>query len=240
VERGELEIRRQAVKMRRGGFLRRAHSQAEVETWLRGQLFPLFRQYVVEVAADHLETLLRKRRNLLVRGDYGEIDPVPWFRELRYFLSDVCMIDQAIMELIGDALIADLDLILERVAGAPPPEGVASANSEEVQPAEYECLCAEHMRACGFDATLTKASGDQGVDVIARKPGLTVVLQCKYYSSPVGNKAVQEVFAGKRFVGADLAVVVSNNEFTDSARQLAQALGVLLLHDSQIRAYFGE
>jgi Restriction endonuclease len=76
--------------------------------------------------------------------------------------------------------------------------------------------------------------GTKGVDVIARKDGISVAIQCKRYSNPVGNKAVQEVFAGKGYVGADIGVVVSNTTFTPQAKELASNLGVLLLHHDEL------
>ena len=63
-----------------------------------------------------------------------------------------------------------------------------------------------------------------------KKKGITLAIQCKYYSKPVGNKAVQEVSAGQVYYKADYAAVVSNNTYTKSARQLAQNCNVLLLN----------
>ena len=91
-------------------------------------------------------------------------------------------------------------------------------------------MCANTLKKNGWKTNLTPGSGDQGVDVIAKREGIRVVLQCKKYSSPVGNKAVQEVFSGKGFEDADFAAVVSNADYTAAARQLAQKNGVLLLH----------
>jgi restriction system protein len=81
---------------------------------------------------------------------------------------------------------------------------------------------------------VTQATGDQGVDVIAMKNGMRVVLQCKKYSSPVGNKAVQEIVAGKIHEQAHHAAVVTNNTFTSSALQLASTNGVKLLHVTEL------
>ena len=66
-----------------------------------------------------------------------------------------------------------------------------------------------------------------------------VFLQCKKYSNPVGNKAVQEANAGKGFEGAEVAAVVTNNTYTPSARQLASAIGVYLLHYSELASFGG-
>ena len=61
--------------------------------------------------------------------------------------------------------------------------------------------------------------------------------QCKKYTSPIGNKAVQEIIAGKQFVQADIAAVVSNSRYTSSAKQLANVTGVYLLHYSELKQF---
>lgn len=71
---------------------------------------------------------------------------------------------------------------------------------------------------------------DQGVDVIAEKNGLRVAIQCKLYSKPVGNKAVQEIAAGKVHQQAHYGAVVTNGSFTISAKELAATNGIRLLH----------
>jgi restriction system protein len=81
---------------------------------------------------------------------------------------------------------------------------------------------------------LTKGSGDQGIDIIATKDGVVVVLQCKRYSGSVGNKAVQEVLGGKEMIKANHAAVVTNSTYTKSARQLAANSGVMLIHFDQL------
>lgn len=75
---------------------------------------------------------------------------------------------------------------------------------------------------------VTKGSGDQGVDIIATKDEIKYAIQCKCYSSDVGNTAVQEVYAGKNLYGCHVAVVLTNRHFTAGAKQLAQTTGVLL------------
>lgn len=75
---------------------------------------------------------------------------------------------------------------------------------------------------------VTSASNDYGIDVLAEKDGIKYAIQCKYYTQPVGNKAVQEAYSGKAFYNCHIAVVATNNVFTDNAINLAQKNGVLL------------
>jgi restriction system protein len=106
--------------------------------------------------------------------------------------------------------------------------------SDDMNPVEYENMCADILSENGWVTRITSASGDQGVDVFAEKDGRSVVLQCKKYTSPVGNKAVQEAHAGRGFMGASAAAVVTNTSYTQSAKQLASTLGVLLLHHDEL------
>lgn len=93
---------------------------------------------------------------------------------------------------------------------------------------EFEELIAKLFRKMGYDAEVTKASGDQGVDVIATKNGFKYGIQAKCYSGQVGNSAIQEVVAGKTYYSLNKAIVVTNNFFTKSAIKLAEANGVVL------------
>jgi restriction system protein len=108
------------------------------------------------------------------------------------------------------------------------------AFSQNMTPVEYEQFVAKILRDFGWSARLTAATGDQGIDVIAEKKSIKVVIQCKLYSKPVGNAAVQEAIAGKSFERANFAAVVTNAGFTTSAKQLATSSGVILLHHGQL------
>lgn len=94
---------------------------------------------------------------------------------------------------------------------------------------DYEKWCAAYLRRHGFSQiTLTKATGDQGIDILALRHHLKYGIQCKFYDTPVGNSSVQEAYTGAAFYGCDRAVVMSNTEFTRGAQQLAKETDVLL------------
>lgn len=103
---------------------------------------------------------------------------------------------------------------------------------------DFETYIAMILQRIGYgNIQLTKGSGDQGVDIIAEKDGMKYAFQCKRYDKPVGNKAVQEVFAGKFFYHCHAAVVVTNNYFTQSAKDLAHENGVVLWDRTFLERY---
>lgn len=93
---------------------------------------------------------------------------------------------------------------------------------------EFEHFVCELYTKMGYKAEVTKQSGDQGLDVIAEKGDKRIGIQAKCYSGTVGNSAVQEAVAGRSFYHCDKVVVVTNNYFTASAKELAQSNDVIL------------
>lgn len=94
---------------------------------------------------------------------------------------------------------------------------------------EFEDFCCHLLSENGFsNIKTTKASGDQGIDILAQKDNLKYGIQCKCYSSNVGNSAIQEVFSGIRYYGCDKGIVLTNQFFTRSAIDLAQSTGIIM------------
>lgn len=94
---------------------------------------------------------------------------------------------------------------------------------------EYEKYCATWLKKHGYhNIQVTKASNDQGIDILAYKKRKRYGFQCKYYESPVGNDAVQQAFTGATYYNCDIAVVITNTTFTRSAISLAQETDVVL------------
>ena len=106
---------------------------------------------------------------------------------------------------------------------------------------DFEEYFARLLRRRGYiDVTVTKGSGDFGVDVIAHLNGERVLFQCKRYSQPVGVKAVQEIYAGIPHYHGQSAVVVTSNHFTDAAFTLAEETGVCLWDRGTLKQLIAE
>jgi len=93
---------------------------------------------------------------------------------------------------------------------------------------EFEQFLNDLFEKMGYDSEVTKASGDQGIDIIAMKNEKSFGIQAKCYSNVVSNKAVQEVVAGLNYYKLDQGIVITNNKFTKSAEDLARANNILL------------
>ena len=99
---------------------------------------------------------------------------------------------------------------------------------------EFEHTVAALLRMNGFDAKVTKGSGDYGADVIATKDNVKWVFQCKWYSHPVGFEAVREAYGALNWYRADKAAVITNSTFTRQAKQYAEEYRVQLFNGAEL------
>lgn len=194
---------------------------------------------------EHFRALKIKRAQGTRTDSYGTVVDDGWKKETKYFRDKVVLpdlmrkIDTPNMNAeIKDAVISGLadytNLIEKFYDELSTSQGIDVEFNDAMDGVEFENYCANLLDKAGWRTETTKTSGDQGVDILARIDDLSVVIQCKRFSSPVGNSAVQEIFAGKEFEDADYAAVVTNNSYTNSAKQLAAKNQVLLLHYSEL------
>lgn len=89
---------------------------------------------------------------------------------------------------------------------------------------EFEKLLTDKFNELNFIATQTKGSGDFGADIIVETSNQTkIIIQCKRFTSKVNLKAVQEVIGAVGHFEADIGIVITNNEFLNSAIKLAKS-----------------
>jgi hypothetical protein len=98
----------------------------------------------------------------------------------------------------------------------------------------FEREIAARFAKCGCQYEMTPPTGDQGADLIVRYKGRRIAVQVKRWSGAVGNRAVQEVVASQKIYGCGEAWVVTNSRFTQNAREVATAHGVVLVEGTEL------
>lgn len=108
-------------------------------------------------------------------------------------------------------------------------KNIEHINYDSLSGKEFERFCADLLLKNGFkNVIVTKGSGDHGIDILAEKESISYAIQCKCYSSKIGNFAIQEALTGKKLYRKDIAVVLTNQYFTEQAKKEGLALGVKL------------
>lgn len=207
---------------------------------------------ITDTIQTHSKTLCIKREQLTLADPYGNVDLAKFHDHLVYFIQNVIVRDlkaKGFRPQFIDTFVTSkkgLENIVAKIYAAVEGEAGKIVTSDLLNVKtgiDYEYFCKRLLEASGWSVLTTPATGDQGADLIATKSGVRVIFQCKFYSQPVGNKAVQEAHTAKAHQRADFAVVVSNATYTDAARQLAQTSGVFLIHHhllSSMESVLGE
>lgn len=196
-----------------------------------------------KIAHQHEATLVRKKIQGVITDEYKRQDDSKWKNDFRYFCDHILREDPSFAEALNTflALTKNDDIDHEQIHReiySHIETKIESANLKTSLPyhtgQDYELFCKAELLNSDWIVQTTPHTGDQGVDLVAEKDGVRVAIQCKFYSSPIGNAAVQQVIAGKLFYHATHAAVVSNTTYTAAAQQLAARSNVLLLQHDQL------
>lgn len=99
-------------------------------------------------------------------------------------------------------------------------------------PADYEHLVGEYFRRLGYHVTVTPASNDYGIDVIATKENEKIAIQAKMYGGTirkVNRQTIFELYGAAAYADCDRAVLATNGRVLDNARKVADKLGIEIL-----------
>lgn len=187
----------------------------------------------------HRSALIGYYRQSLRWDQFGNEDASVWRKWITTFvqtkvrpelLSSRIPVNDTLLEQLGkhvDGCVRDMARFPDTTDQAP----------NTLTGLDYERKCASSLFHRGWTVHPTPKTGDHGADVVAEKGGKRLVVQCKLYSQPVGNKAVQEVYSALRLYDGTHACVVAPNGFTAQAERAAEGLSVNLLHHSQLEAF---
>jgi restriction system protein len=223
------------ISLRAAG-LKQKKEKYEQERDIYREQCEAFNLKIQKVIEKHKSALVRLKSQLVWQDAYGEPQFDKWISEqgnfvTKYIAPSLDKDERAIFDVAIGMIFADIDSAVDLATK----KHSFSKDVSQMTPWEFESFCADVLRTSGWECRVTSQSHDQGVDVIAELKEARVVIQCKLYSRPVGNKAVQEAVAAKAFENATHAAVVTNNRYTPAAEQLAHKNNVLLLHYRDLR-----
>ena len=103
---------------------------------------------------------------------------------------------------------------------------------QQMDPYDFEYFVANLWERMGWETTVSSESADKGIDVTARKStpyDQLVLIQAKRYgpNTTVGSPEIQQYASLKhQQSGVDKVLMVTTNEYTQQARELADQLNV--------------
>lgn len=92
---------------------------------------------------------------------------------------------------------------------------------------EVSCI----FKRAGFNAYVTKGSGDKGVDVVFHYEDRKFIIQCKQYNKAVGPSVVRELLGIILNEKASIGIIVGLSGFTQGSYDIANSYDHILLWD---------
>lgn len=169
---------------------------------------------------------------LIVLSIIGIIIGIIMVSNTEYSIIGVPLILPSIAMLIGGMIFCGIGSA-EKSEQKAFEEAIIKSNMSEIDRMDgktFEKYLAALFKSKGYNAELTKASGDYGVDVILYSAsGTKIIIQAKCYSNKVPISAIQEISAARSYYGTDNAWVITNNFFTQPAINLAHSNNIKLI-----------
>lgn len=101
---------------------------------------------------------------------------------------------------------------------------------------EFEKVCGQLFSAMGFTIEYTKASGDGGIDIIAKNSTPLLkgkyIIQCKRYSGSVGQPIIRDLYGVVTSEHAAKGILITTGSFTVPAKEFAANLPIELIDGS--------
>lgn len=120
---------------------------------------------------------------------------------------------------------------------------VSPATLQDIDWARLEQLVTDLWQEMGYESIARDPEvygpQDNGIDLVARRRGpggRRVAIQVKAYRNSVGGPHVQQYFGIKEQVHADRSLIVTSGEFSGTAVEIAEKLGVELINGEQLRS----
>jgi restriction system protein len=114
------------------------------------------------------------------------------------------------------------------------------ANIDAMDGLEFEVYLADLLRRRGYSNVRLTERLDLGVDIIARKDGITWGIQAKCYSGLVKAAAVRQVYTALAHYKCDRAMVISNSTYSRPAQSLANSTKTVLVDREQLSKWIYE
>ncbi len=105
---------------------------------------------------------------------------------------------------------------------------------QKIDPLQFEKIISTLFKRMGYDVLLTKASRDEGIDLIITKNGKKSVVQCKRYSGTVGQPTARDLYGSMIHNHAEDAYLITTGVFSLPAQTWASGKPIHLVDGNML------
>jgi restriction system protein len=108
---------------------------------------------------------------------------------------------------------------------------------KQMDPVEFEEFTGWLYERRGYRASTTAISGDEGIDLVLRRWGKKIIVQCKRYAGNVGQPIVRDLYGAMIHSGAGEAHLVTTGTISQQAEDWAAGKPIVLVDGSDLVAW---
>lgn len=87
-----------------------------------------------------------------------------------------------------------------------------------IDPLKFEALICHLLRHMGYNAELTSATGDHGIDINLHDGNKKIAVQCKRVKNSVGEPVIRDLYGAMIDSGSSSAIIVTTGRVSKNAR----------------------
>jgi HJR/Mrr/RecB family endonuclease len=103
-----------------------------------------------------------------------------------------------------------------------------------LSPYEFEKEIALLFERQGYKASVTKGSGDGGIDILIEKEGLEGIIQCKRFKNKVSPGPIRDLYGTMKAGNHKFGIAVCPSGFSDKAYEFSKGKNIKLIGLKQI------
>jgi len=128
---------------------------------------------------------------------------------------------------------------VESAEQAPQGQVASAVDLDNMDGFRFEELIIRLLRSMGLHVEGTRKTGDGGIDAIAKSneliTGGTYVVQCKRFSSNVGEPVVRDLYGVVHHTHASKGILITTADYTQQARTFAEGKPIELINGELLR-----
>jgi len=111
----------------------------------------------------------------------------------------------------------------------------APGGLEGISGSEFEKIITELFKKLGYTVSITKGSGDEGIDLFLEKEGLRAGVQCKRWKTMIGQRVVREFYGSLIHAKLKKGFVITTSRFSKAAKDFVRGKQVVLIDREELR-----
>lgn len=105
---------------------------------------------------------------------------------------------------------------------------------------QFEIELAKLYQNLGYNTTICRQGGDEGIDIVLEKDGKKIAVQCKAHKKPISPSVARDLAGTMIHHGFEYGIIASTNRFTEGTIKFCKYKNIELISIKEILKLYNE